>query len=72
MVNIAAGLSNMPIKKYMTSLIIGKIFLVIFWGFIGTSLLQSLTNPTALIKIIILVSIAYVISKIISKKFHLN
>ncbi len=72
MVNIAAGLSNMPIKKYMISLIIGKIFLVIFWGFIGTSLLQSLTHPTALIKIIILVSIAYVISKIISKKFHLN
>jgi uncharacterized membrane protein YdjX (TVP38/TMEM64 family) len=72
LVNIAAGLSKIPTKKYLTSLIIGKIFLVLFWGFVGTSLVQSLTNKTALIKVIILLLFAYILSKIVSKKFNFD
>lgn len=72
LINIAAGLSKMSTKKFVTALIIGKVFLVLFWGFVGTSLVQSLTNPIAFIKVIILLLIAYISSKIVSKKFNLN
>ena len=72
MVNIAAGLSTMHLKKFLIALCIGKVFLVLFWGFVGTSLVQSLTHPIALIKVVVLVGIAFVISKIINKKFELD
>lgn len=72
MVNIAAGLSTMNVKKFLIALCIGKIFLVLFWGFVGTSLVQSLTHPIALTKVIVLVGVAFIISKIINKKFELD
>lgn len=72
LVNIAAGLSNMDTKKFMTSIIIGKIVLVYFWGFIGTSLIESLKNPLILIKVGIIVLIAFIISKIINKKYRIE
>lgn len=72
MINIAAGLSKMPTKKYLVALLIGKLFMVLFWGFVGTSLVQSLTNPVAFIKVVILLFIAYILSKIVSKKFNLE
>ncbi len=72
MINIAAGLSKIPTKKFLTALLIGKIFLVLFWGFVGTSLIQSLTHPIALLKVVILMIIAYISSKIVSKKFNFD
>lgn len=72
LINIAAGLSSMPFKKYFVALLLGKGFMVYFWGYVGTTLIQSLTNPSALIKVVIMVLIAYVISYIIGKKFHLD
>lgn len=72
LVNIAAGLSKMDIKKYISALAIGKLSLVAFWGFIGTSLVESLKDPTILIKIVILVLIAYVLSKVANKKLKLT
>ena len=70
--NIAAGLSNMEHKKFIISIIIGKVFLVYFWGFIGTSLLQSLKDPIILIEVFIMIILAFVISKIVNKKFRLE
>lgn len=72
LVNIAAGLSKMTLKKFLIALCIGKIFLVLFWGFVGTSLVQSLTHPVALVKVIVLVLVAFIVSKIINKKFELD
>jgi len=71
LVNIAAGLSDMDTKKFMTGICIGKFFMVYFWAFIGTNLVQSLTNPIILIKVGIMLLIAYIFSKIVSKKFNL-
>lgn len=71
-VNIAAGLSEMPFKKYFTALLMGKLFMVYFWGFIGLSLEECLTNPIALVKIALLVLIAYLASSIVNKKFGLK
>jgi len=72
MINIAAGLSKIPLKKFTIALLIGKLFMVLFWGFVGTSLIQSLTNPLAFIKVIILLIVAYISSKVVSKKFKFD
>ncbi len=72
LVNIAAGLVNMNFKKYFYALLIGKVALVYFWGFIGTSFIDSLTNPIIMIRIIVLVLIAYLISKIVDRKLKLK
>lgn len=71
-VNIASGLSKMKYKKFLVSLLIGKMIMVYFWGYIGTSLLESLTDVTVLIKIIVLLLVTYVLSKIVEKKFHVK
>ncbi len=72
LVNIAAGISDMSYKKFIGALLIGKIFLVYFWGFVGVSLIESIKNPIYLVKVGILLLIAYVVSRIINKKFNLN
>lgn len=68
LVNIAAGLVNMDLKKYLYSLMIGKVFLIIFWGFIGTSLINSFKNPINLVYIIFMLIICFIISKLVSKR----
>lgn len=72
LVNIAAGLSKMSYKKFLGALLIGKIFLVYFWGFVGVSLIESIKNPIYLVRVGILLLLAYIISKIISKKFKIE
>lgn len=72
LVNIAAGLSKMSTKKFVGSLLIGKIFLVAFWGFVGTSLLESIRHPINLVKVVILLVAAYIVSRIVSKKFRIE
>lgn len=72
LINITAGLSNINRKKYIISLLIGKIFLVLFWQYIGTNLIESLQKPLVLIKIIILMIIAFIISKLVNKRFRLE
>lgn len=72
LINIACGLSKMTYKKYITALMIGKAFLVYFWGFIGVSLVESFKHPIYLIKVVVIMLIAYVISKIINKKFSIG
>ena len=67
MVNIAAGLVKMDFKKYLIGLIIGKISLVYFWGFIGTSFVDSFKNPIILIKIVILLILSYVVTVLVNK-----
>lgn len=71
-VNLLAGISNVSKEKYLISLLIGKIFHIIFWGYIGMSLIESITNIKAIIFIVIILIIAYIISKIISKKFKIE
>lgn len=71
LINIASSLSKMDFKKFFFAILIGKISLVIFWGFIGTSLLDSLQNPRIVIVIILMLLIAYIVSKIASKKLNI-
>ena len=68
-INIAAGLANVRKKKFYPALIIGKLFMVYFWGYVGASLLESLTNPLIIIKVVFMLVAALVVSKIATKIF---
>lgn len=72
MVNIAAGISNMDFKKFFIAILISKIFMIYFWGIVGTGLLDSFRNPTSLITVVIIILIAYLLSVIVKKIFKLN
>ena len=72
MVNIAAGLCNMNFKKFLTAILISKIFLVYFWGGVGTGLLESFHNPTSLITVVVMIVIAYILSIVIKKVFKID
>lgn len=71
LVNILCGLSKMSYKKFLITLMIGKIFIIYFWGFVGVSLVDSLKQPIYLVRVLILLLLAYVISKLINKKLKL-
>lgn len=72
MVNIASGIAKINKKKYLTSILIGKISLVGFWQFIGTSLIESINNPYVLMKIIMFMLVTFMLSKIINRKFRME
>lgn len=72
LINIAAGLSQIKTNKFFLSLIIGKMIMVYFWGYIGTSLLESLSDITVLFKIAFLLVGAYVLSKLFEKKLKVK
>ena len=38
-INIAAGIANVDLKKFFVALLIGKISIIYFWGYISKSLL---------------------------------
>ena len=71
-INIAAGLSNMSYKKFIIAILIAKVFIVLFWGYIGTSFLQSVTDIWVIIKICLMMLGAYIISKVVMKKYRIE
>lgn len=72
LVNIAAGVCRIDTKKFFFSLLIGKVVLVYFWGYIGVSLIEALKNPVILIKVVVIVSLVFVVSKLLSKKLNID
>lgn len=72
MINIAAGIAQMSTKKYFIAILISKIFLVYFWGVVGTGLIESFKNPTNLITVVIMMLMAYLFSVAIKKIFKLD
>lgn len=72
LVNILAGLTSMDKKKFIAAILIGKIFMVIFWGYVGKSLIESMTDIKTIIIILSMVLLAYIISKIVSKKANIE
>jgi len=72
LVNIACGLVGVNLKKFLASILIGKISIVYFWGFVGKSLLQSITDIKTLIIVLLLLLVSYILSKIVSKKLEIE
>jgi len=71
-INIASGLSNSSYRKFISAIVIAKLSIVYFWGFIGTTFLESITDIKVLIELSIIILIAYIISKIVMKKFNIE
>lgn len=71
-VNIAAGLSNISFRKFMAAIFIGKLSIVYFWGFIGSTFLESITDWRVILEIVFILLGAYIVSKLINKKFHIE
>ena len=72
LVNILSGLTKMPREKFLCALIIGKFFSVIFWGYIGKSLIESITDLKSIIYISVTLVLAYIISKVVSKRMNIE
>lgn len=72
LVNIICGIARVSQKKFLASIFIGKVFMLIFWGYVSKSLIESVTDINTIIIISLMLLIAYVISKIVSKKFDLE
>lgn len=72
LINILSGITKMSRKKFLVSILIGKFFSIIFWGYIGKSLIESITDISTILYIVITLIIAYVISKIISRKMNID
>lgn len=72
LVNIACGLVKVNFKKFLASILIGKISIVYFWGFVGKSLLESITDIKTLIIVLMLLLVSYILSKIVSKKLEIE
>ena len=72
LINIIAGLTKISRKKFIASLLIGKIFTITFWGYVGKSFIESIADPKAILYLSISLIIAYIISKIVSKKMNIE
>lgn len=72
LVNIAAGISKISIKKFIPAIIIGKITLVLFWGCVGTNLIEALKDPFKLLIVALLMLSAYILSKLVNKKLKID
>lgn len=72
MINLLAAISGLSLKKYMLAEIIAKLFIMAFWGFVGCNLVKCFEEPKYLIIIVVMLSLGYIVSKIISKKYDLE
>lgn len=66
-INIAAGLSEINAKKYFSALVIGKLPMIYFWGYIGKSLIESITDLSVLAQILFMLILAFLVSKLVNK-----
>lgn len=71
-INLGAGLSKINEKKYFCALLIGKFAEMIFLGYVSVSLIECLTQPLALIKVVIIMIVGYLFSLGINKKFKMD
>lgn len=71
-VNIAAGILKIDFKKYLTAILFGKISLVIYSAYIGTSFIEGLSNPMILVNLGILIFLIYILFLIVKKTLKLN
>jgi len=72
LINILSGILKISKNKYLYSIIIGKSFTVLFWGYVGNNVIKSITDLKSLTYIGITLILAYIISKIISHKLNIK
>ncbi len=71
-INAACGLVKMDFKKFIAAIIIGKISIIYFWGFVSKSLLQSVTDIKTILIVIALLLASYILSKLINRRLKIE
>ncbi len=72
LINIASGLSTIETRKFIHAILLGKLSIVFFWGYIGKSLLESVTDIRTIILVSIILVLFYLVSKIVSSKLNIE
>lgn len=72
LINIACGISKTRFKKFISAVLLGKLAIVYFWGFISKSFLESITDFKTVCVLLIILVISYVVSKIVNKKLNIE
>lgn len=72
LINIICGVAAVGRKKFIVAIMIGKIFMLIFWGYVSKSLIESVTDINTIILVSFMLVVAYFISKFVSKKAHIE
>ena len=71
-VNMAAGLLKIDFKKYLTALLFGKISLVLYSAYIGTTFVEGFKNPIIFVYLALLIAAIYLLFIVVKKAFKLN
>ena len=71
-INLGAGLSKISVKKYFLALLYGKIFVIIFLSYVGSNLIECLTNPLLIIRLLFILIVSYILARIVNKKFSID
>ena len=72
LINMGAGFARISSRKYLYALLIGKMMIVIFWGYVGCNLVECLTNPLTLLKVCLIIFVGYAIGTLVNKKYKLD
>ena len=65
--NVAGGISNISVKKYFLSLLVGKSAMLLFFGYVAVSFVDSLKDPINFIRVGVLLLGAYLVSKVVER-----
>lgn len=71
-VNIAAGLLKIDFKKYLIAILFGKISLVAYSAYIGTTFVEGLSEPIVMLNLALIIIGIYILFLIIKKVFKLK
>lgn len=71
-VNISAGLSKMEDKKFILAILIGKPFMVFFWGFVGKTIIESINDPLIISIILMILLLSYLLSELVQKILNIK
>lgn len=71
-VNIASGLSKISYRKFIAAMAVSKVSIIYFWGFVGTTFLESITDIKILIELGLILVGAYILSIYVNKKFKIE
>lgn len=72
LINIAAGIIKLDIKKFVASLFIAKVSIVYFWGLVGKSFIDSIGDFRTMVIICVSLIVSYILSKVVSKKLKIE
>ena len=57
---------------FLFAIFIGKVFMITFWGYVSKSLIESITDINTIIIVSLMLVMAYIVSKIVSKRVDLD